>query len=175
MKKKLRRGLSVNFIYFCYLIFAISLNDKLKEAVLDDIKNLDLYSMVFYAPSNNKTLKFLCDNNVVDEGSIESALEHAVFERAKKDYEKLTNPDNLIYPDHFGRPESLAYAINKGIFSEKQIRKIKFDYGEDAQSFSRLYGNPNLLSTLREELLNPKSRSEIEGYYDPHPVCECEY
>jgi hypothetical protein len=130
-----------------------------------------------YARRNQETLNFLYNQGIIDDSSIEGALEEAVFRQARQDYESMTMKGRpyTIWADHIGRPEYLAYAFERGKFSRKEIKKIPFDHGDTAETFSQHYGKKNLLSILREEILNPKPLPKFEGDYDPHPVCDCGY
>ena len=137
------------------------LDDKLKEVTLEDIKQIDILNLDSYARINEEALNILYNKGIIDDSSIEGALEVAVFNQARQDYDMMTAKDRayIIYADHIGRPGCLAYALNKDKFSEKEIKKIPFDHGYNADTFQKHYGEENLLSVLREELLNPKPAS----------------
>ena len=49
------------------------------------------------------------------------------------------------YPDHTFWPEALAYAIREGEFSTEEIARIRFDHGDNAETFIKGYGENNLL------------------------------
>ncbi len=153
----------------------MSLNDVLKTATIENLKRVSILMLDSYARQNQKTLDFLYKHKIIDDSSIEGALEEAVFRQARQDYETMTRKGRsyTIWVDHVGRPECLAYALERSKFSGKEIKQIPFDHGENAETFPQHYGKENLLSILREELLNPKPLPKFEGDYDLHPVCEC--
>jgi hypothetical protein len=152
----------------------MSLNDALKTATIEDLKKVSILMLDSYARQNQEVLTFLYEHKIIDDSSIEGALEEAVFKQARQDYETMTRKGRpyTIWADHVGRPECLAYALDKSKFSRKEIKQIPFEHGETADTFPQHYGRKNLLSILREELLNPKPLTTFEGNYDPHPVCE---
>lgn len=157
--------MSINFI--------MALNDALKTATLDEIRKVDVLMIDMFARTNQSTLAFLYDNGIIDDASIELALEDAVVKQARRDYETMTAKGRAytIYADHCGRPDCLGYALEKGEFKPKEIKRIPFDHGYTAETFPQRYSSPDLLSRVREELLNPKPLPKFDGDYDPHPAC----
>jgi len=151
------------------------LNDKLKTAMIEDLKQVDILMIDFYARRNQDTLTFLYNQGIIDNSSIEYALEVAVFNQARQDYDRIIakSKAHTIHADYIGRPDCFAYALDNGKFSSKEIKKIPFDYGYTAETYPKRYGKENLLSVIREEILNPKPLPKFEGDYDPHPVCSC--
>lgn len=156
----------------------MDLKSAVRDAALGEIKRMRL-SIGLYTSARNvdihNLLAYLHKHQIIDDASIEGALEEVVFAEARNDYNFLTRRNNVapykIWADHVGRPECLAYALQKGQFTDREIRKIPFDHGETAQTFTATYGRQNLLATLREELLNPKPLPDFGGDYDPHPAC----
>lgn len=150
----------------------MSLTDKLKEATIADLEHITILALANYARKNERIIDFLYDNAIIDDSSIERALEKAVIAQARGDYEIMTREGrpHTVHADHVisGRPDFLAYALQKGAFSDKEIVKIPFDHGDTAETFQRTYGKVNLLSTLREELLHPK-KLPPEQTYASHP------
>ena len=136
----------------------MALNDKLKTVTIEDLKQINILIIDSYARRNHEILNFLYNQEIIDDSSIEGALEVAVFNQARQDYDMMTAKGRsyTIYADHVGRPDCLAYALDKDKFSQKEIKKIHFDHEDTAESFLKRYGHQNLLSILREELLNPK-------------------
>lgn len=132
------------------------LNDALKTATLEELKKLNLLTLNTYVTVNREVLKFLHDRGIIDDSSIEAAFEPAVFNQARGDYEyMITARDFTVYADHVGMPICLAYALDNDRFTRREIRKMHFDYGETAETFSGQYHTGRLLSILREQLLNP--------------------
>ncbi len=153
----------------------MALNDAIRTATIEDLKKISILMLHSYSRQNQDALTFLYDHRIIDDSSIEGALEEAVFRQARQDYETMTRKGGYytLWADHVGRPECLAYALERNKFSGKEIKKIPFDHGETAETFTQHYGIKNLLSNLREELLNPKPLPKFNRDYDPHPVCEC--
>lgn len=135
----------------------MTLDDRLKIAVIEDLKRVNINMLNDYVRENGSTLNFLYNRGTIDNSLIEEGLEHAIVNQAKQDIITMAiRRDCTLYPDHLGRPECLAYALEKGKLSEKQIKKINFDHGKTAETFSWAYYTKNLLSILRIELLNLK-------------------
>lgn len=145
------------------------ITDALRQATIKDLANLNLLCLPFYSARNQQVWTFLRGQGIIDDASIEKALEPAVIAQAKRDYERVVSRGE--YPDHVGRPECLAYAIQHNAFTPRQIRRIPFDHGETPETFCKHYGKEDLLARLREELVNPKPLPKSEGYYDEHPAC----
>lgn len=133
----------------------MSLDDKLKKAAIENLKRVNINMLNTYARTNGSTLNFLYNRGTIDAYSIEEALEHAVFNQARQDIRLMENhEDYTLYIDDLGRPECIAYALGKNKLSKREIEKINFNHGRTVETFSQKYGN--LLSILRNELLNPK-------------------
>lgn len=132
---------------------------KLKVIAVKELMNLNLNTIGFCSDKDKKILSFLYNEKIIDDASFEKALENAVFNQAMEDYKTMINrknSGNILYADHLGRPECLVYALNKNKFSKKQIKEIPFDHGDTVESFSKTYNKNNLLSLLKEELLEKK-------------------
>ncbi len=142
------------------------LNDALKAAAIEELRKLDLSLLGIYAERHQKVLDFLYTEGIIDDNSIEHALEEAIFRQARQDFITMTAKVRpyATYADHVGRPECLAYVLERGKFSGREIKKIPFDHGDTAETFTRQYRRENLPSVLREELLHPKSLSDFFAY-----------
>ena len=151
----------------------MSLKDALKTAVIEDLKKVRILTLDSYARQNQETLAFLYEHGIIDDSSIEKALEEAIFRQARQDYEIMTRkgkPYIIWAADHVGSPECFAYALERGEFSRREIKRIPFDHGDTVETFPQDYGKENLLSSLREELLNPKPFPKFREGYDLHPI-----
>ena len=75
----------------------MSLEEDLKKTTLKKIENLDLYSLPLscYARSYHQILALLYENQILDDASIEMALEKAVISYAKKYYDSITLAGSL--------------------------------------------------------------------------------
>ena len=134
----------------------MSLNDKLKIATIEDLKQIDIIMINYYAKIHQDTLNFLYNKKIIDNTSIENALEIAVFNQARKDYNIMTKKrkNYPIFADHIGSPECFAYALKKNKFSKREIIKIPFDHGDTIKTYIQRHSKENLLSIIREKLLN---------------------
>ena len=156
------------------------LKQALKKATLEYISKLDISFMPLFSRSDSDNLNYLYSQGILDDASLENALETAVITKAKEDYDLIVKSKgrfDRLRPDHVSMPEVFAYAISKGVFSDKELSSISFDHGETPQVYCKTYGRENLLEILRKELLNPKLVPEFfsEEYFDSHPVCDCGY
>lgn len=135
----------------------MSLNDKLKTLLLEDLKKLDISLINDYALKNENIINYAYSQKIIDDFSIESALETAVLAKARSDYELMIKEgrNRIIYADHISSPECLAYGLQKSNFSKEEIKNIPFDHNETAETFQKDYNKKNLLSILRKELLEP--------------------
>ena len=150
----------------------MGLHDAIKKAVIESLQQVNILMLGNYARQYQHVLDFLLDNGIIDNASIERALEGAVFRQARQDYEFMTTKRGESTPsaDHLLRPEILAYALVKGRFSKEEIKKMPFDHGETAETFIREYRTNDLPARLREELLNPQPPTESGMAYE---VEEC--
>lgn len=136
----------------------MALKDILKTAIMEDLKQADMLKIQFYGIKNQETLNFLYRRGVIDDSSIESALEVVVLNQARQDYTMVTNK-RTNFPtsaDQISRPDCLAYALDKGKFSPEEIKKIPFDHGASVETYCKRYGKENLISIVKEELFNSK-------------------
>jgi hypothetical protein len=148
------------------------LEGKIRELTLKEMEENTLSNMGYYSRRNKKLINFLYKNKIIEDKDLESVSEKIAINTAKQDYSLLLKLDN--YADHSNYPECLAYALDKKVFSKNEIKKIKFDHGDNLTSFIKDYSNPYLLSGIKEELLNPKpvpSFSKVEGYCSEHGTC----
>jgi hypothetical protein len=153
----------------------MSLSDKLKLVVLEDIKEMRVLFINNYARENGTIIKQLYEQEIINDNSIEEALEKAVFKQARTDYKIMINKSSgplYMYADHVGRTDCLAYALEHNQFTDKEIKNIPFDHGLNIDTYVQRYGKENLLSILKEDLFNPKPLPDF-GEYDPHPCCSC--
>lgn len=132
----------------------MSLDEKLKQVVLEDIKEVNLLLFDSYSSQNSSYIKALYDQGVVDNSSLTSALETAVLKQARRDYTTMISSTTYtIYADHIGRPDCFAYALKKGEFSQGEIKKIPFD-GESVISYIHQYEKKYLIDELKKQLLH---------------------
>ncbi len=139
------------------LIFFMSLIDNLERTTLEEIKGLDMSYLWHYARKNHEILNLLYENGVIKENNnLDLAFGSMAINTAKKDFSLIIRLGRYSnYADHVYFPECLAYAIQKGAFSRRELKKLKFDHGQNLNSFVKEYYNPNLFNELKEKLLNP--------------------
>jgi hypothetical protein len=150
----------------------MSLEENIKNLFIEELKLINLNHLDDFARKYNGLINCLYSSNIVSDVEIESALEQVVIERARRDYKLLTSENTGIkYPDHILVPKYFAYGLEKNIFSKEEIGKMNCDHGENVEGFMRCYGEKNLLSKLRKELLDPKPPLKLNFDYDPHSSC----
>jgi len=150
------------------------LSYKLKNSVIEELKGIRIYDLDRYARQYGEIISFLKEKEIVDNDSIEGSLEIAIIKQARSDFDLMTRKGRHfeLYPDHVGKPECLAYALEQEEFTQKEISKIPFDHGETAETFPKKYGKPNLPQVLRNELENPKEPLKYD-LSDSHSGCSC--
>lgn len=150
----------------------MTLEDRLKDAVIKELNQVNVNMLSLYGSKD--TLRYLYDNQIIDDYLIEEALKPAVIKQARKDYENMidNNRKPILYADEVSMPEYLAYAIENNEFSRWELRKIPFDHGETPKSYCETYKRKDLFSKLREKILNPRPIYWEDEEYDPHPVCD---
>jgi len=146
------------------------INNLETKEILYRIKNSTSLGLIFFGEKDSKSLNNLLAKRIILVDDIEQSIEEAIISEAKRDYEWIIQHNRE--PDHIG-PEYLAYAINKGVFTKKQLERIHFDFEKTPEEFVKRHNKKNLLFDLRDKLLNPE---EKENYPLPseHPICECE-
>lgn len=139
----------------------MSLQDKLKEETFRDLKKIRLSGIGFYEDISIR-LKSLYNQNKIDDSSVENALEVAVLNQARLDYEFMTNENRIYnsYPDKLGRTDCFVYALLKNEFSAEEIEKIPFDHGDTLYTYVQEYYKEDLISSIREEILHQKSSNK---------------
>ncbi|VVB82037.1 Uncharacterised protein [uncultured archaeon] len=153
--------------------------ERVKDLVLNELEKTSIFSITYAMDKDErKLLNFLYRNKIINDLDLDSSLEQAVIMEAKNNYNFLTRKNNLIqeYPDHLAYPECLAYAIEKKVFSDRELKKLKFDHKETPESFVHDYSSKDLIPWLRKKLFHPTqvSNSETKGYCKEHGTCfEC--
>ncbi|MFC1755185.1 hypothetical protein ACFL96_17635 [Thermoproteota archaeon] len=153
----------------------MDLQEKLKAAVLDDLKAQDFFFFKEYANKHKYLMMALYEGGIIDDEGIESSLEIAALKKAREDYKTMTREGNAytIYPDHIHRPSIFAYGIMKGIFNEEELAKVPFDHGDTAENMAERYHAADLLANLREELLHPKPLPKYDNDGHDHVDGPC--
>ncbi|MBS3071998.1 hypothetical protein J4408_03335 [Candidatus Pacearchaeota archaeon] len=148
------------------------LKDSLKEATIKYLESLDIDLSFLYAQHNSEELRNLRDRKIISDEEIEDALEVAILNQARKDYDhvKKTHFRSGIEADHIGYPEILVYGIERNLFSATEKGKFVLDHGMNLETFCKQYRDKEILKHFREKLLSPKVF--VDGKYcDPHPAC----
>lgn len=100
-------------------------------------------------------LRGLYEKSWISNLELEGALLSAVVNEARRSIVHMGRTGE--YADHACvYPEHLAYALEKDLLSrrEKRIVKRHLDHQKTIEEFCQRYHSPNLLSDLREKLLN---------------------
>lgn len=138
--------------------------EDIKKEILEDIEKMNINELYFYARDNHELLYSSRLLGVVSDSDLESSLRVPVIRQARKDYELLTRNKRQIglqYADQIPRTDIFAYAIETGEFSYKELKRIPFDHGDTPARYVRNHRHRNLLSELREMLLNPGEYPKI--------------
>ena len=163
------------------------LEDKLREAAVEHLSRPENIGRTIKPKSqedDRDIIAFLYEKGIIDDDTIDEAHEKAVIAKAQEYHKMLTSNKGryTIYADHVVNPELLAYALEKGVFSRKQVKRIPFDHGENPEIYVQEYRREDLFDALRENLLHPKDthhpeNRESDGHHldENHPVCDCEY
>jgi len=139
-----------------------ALYEAQKEAVRSWMKKIEFYTIRRDALQNHDTIAKCYNKDMINRDFIEATFEVAVIKQARRDYKLLiTKHTNIDYADSVEYPECLVYALKKGLFTKKQIKKIPFD-GQNVETFTQQYEKKNLLSELREEFLHPTPMIKLE-------------
>ena len=152
-----------------HINLANNLTDKVKTDALEMLKNDP--EEFFYNQNSalRNTIALMYSGNIIDDKKLEEVLDLAVFKQAENDLNFMLSPGDsgLKYADFLPRPELLAYAIEKRIFSREDERTIPLSPGITLETFCRDYGQKDLISKLKKEL------KEIEPV-KPHVAYEKE-
>lgn len=133
--------------------------DTSRTAAIEELRRLNLLTLnIAYARVNQGVIKSLYEKGIIDDSSIEEALETPVFNLARRYYQMMTKKGkiHITTADQLARPECFAYALDKGMFTRREMRQIPFDDGDTVRTFTGRYNLEKLLPALRVELLNPK-------------------
>ncbi len=130
----------------------MSLKDRLRDAVLDEIKNTK--SIYLFAKAYYEEINAVRSLGILNDKHIEDAIHEYVINQARFDYAMIMN--GSIEADHTGYPEFLVYAFSqKGVFTEDEKKSMPIPHGKTFEEFCKSYGKPDLLSKLRKEMLAP--------------------
>lgn len=141
------------------------LNKKFKELAMKEMDNLTIDGFGFesFFSVNGPAFKFLYDQEAIDDSELEEGLEKAVIRAARRSYDHMVKVKAYtVYPDNCMSPRCLAYGLEKGEFKGFEIDNINFDHGQNMVTFSQTYGEKNLISNLKNKLINHE-KSPIEA------------
>jgi hypothetical protein len=147
----------------------MSLEDSIKELVIKDISSRRTYDLHFYARTNKRVIEFLYNSGIIKNEDLDEALKESVAKTARFDFGLIINKG--YWPNHVVSPECLSYAIQHAILSYDDVRRIKFDHGQNASTFCIHYNAERLIPKLREKLLNPPMSYATKSDLDEHPCC----
>ena len=133
----------------------MNLEKQIKETVLAQIHALDVYNFDDYARENQKILRVLHEYEILDDASLESALDKFALNQARRNYE-LTLRSKTTTPNHVMEPQFLAYAIRKNVFSGDEMNNSRFREAKYLNDFLNLYKTDDFLANLQHRLLYPQ-------------------
>ena len=137
------------------------MRQALRTAAINELKSISITGLNLYALANEETIALLYREGIIDNASIDNALEQAVFSQAREDYRLMTKQGT--YADHVGSPESLAYAMKGDRFSPKETGRFNFDHGDTPETFIEQYYREDFLPSLRVKLLHPEPLPSLAG------------
>lgn len=151
-----------------------------ENSVLEAIKRSDASSLERANKLERELLKSLKQVNPAFQSQLDSAIESAVLNEAKRAISWMQKTGG--YADHSCvHPEYLAYAIKYDLLSwcEKRIVEKHLDEEKSLDEFCSRYSPDKVAEFLGNNLLNPEMAPEVRlsqgdtRDYDPHPVCLC--
>lgn len=78
--------------------------------------------------------------------------------------------------DHISYPEHLAWWLQRNLFSEDEVQRIRFDYWDTSDSYIKSYWLPNMISDHAHRLMYPRCRviqKILDISWDVHECCSC--
>lgn len=126
--------------------------EKVIKETLKSIEN-ELF-LIFLVPSKAEEISSVLSKGEICDREIEFAIEGAVLNQAKKDYQFLTSDGKNMLP-YLTKPEFFAYALSKNYFTRSELKKINYSYFGSKEKFLKDSLNLDLIPSLRKRLLNP--------------------
>jgi len=149
------------------------LEKEIQDVLINEIRKKDpVITLHSFAQLYHKEIKHLYDAGILDDTSLEKALEEITISGAKRAYEWVVK--GKFYADHVPFVEGLAYALMRDdVFTPKQKINMPLDHGMTLDKYCNTYGSKDFIADMKKEFLNPKkiefSFSDKRG--DPHPAC----
>jgi hypothetical protein len=149
------------------MLFSNDLNDLVEKAteIYLEHEYFSNWQQSYYSIHNVKINKpfinAMLKKAIIDVQTIEKSLEKGVLNYARSQIELMekvnadqTNPLYPFYVDHTLAPEFIVYAYLKGALSKEDEAKILFDKSVPIEKLIYIYNKPDLISELRDNLLN---------------------
>ena len=143
------------------------LTDKLKAAVVESIGEAHLHFFDVFVQRNSADINYLLQQDIINNELIDLALETLVLKQAKIDYQYLCGiraRDGSVEAAHHCTSEYLAHAMSKPNF-DLEFGPVNFEDAKSKEEFYKKYGQPQLITRLRNELLNPPKPTEGESSF----------
>ena len=143
------------------------LTDKLRAAVVESIGEAHLHLLDVFAHRNSQHIKYLLQQGVINVEAIDEALEKLVLKQAKIDYQYLSGiraRDGSVEACHHATSEYLAHAMTKPNF-DLEFGPVNFEDARSKDEFYKKYGQPQLITRLRNELLNPPTHLPFDDLH----------
>jgi hypothetical protein len=110
----------------------------------------------FYNPNSDikRIIASNYQNNLIDEHTLDKALNEAALKQGENDLRYLQPPRNeqLPYAEFLPRPEFLVYAIENHSFFGEEERSIPLIPGTTLESFCNKYRQKDLINNIKKEL-----------------------
>lgn len=142
--------------------------NELVEVVADIIKGIDLVedriNRLGFDNQSARFLKFCLEEEIIQHGTVLYLVEVRLSKIAKRQADMSARG---TWADHVSSPHALAYAIQHGEFSPKELRKIRFDHGDTAETFMKGKVD-DLVDKIMKDLVTEVER--IPTASDPNEV-----
>lgn len=135
------------------------------QSPLYRIKNRDgsttPFYPIFYATSP--------ECGVITKEEIRALLDATLVERAQAAYLSATHEP----ADHILLTEYLAWGLEQKIYSDIQLKMIRFDYGNTPESYIKTFKNPQLTEEIIDTLIHPRSEIDFIMNSTSQDVSDC--
>ena len=160
-------------------LFRLSFLKPAREIIVENLESLERYDARQYHLLNPKGeyIDFCRQYGIISDAYLVSKIKQGIERAVENDFkmvrkrikDKKSDPLEtrikrdlatraFYWPDHLVRTEVFAYGLENGLLTEKQIKQIAFDHGEDVKSYCESERVNDLVSVLKKEVLTPSER-----------------
>jgi hypothetical protein len=148
-------------------------NDYVQKALYNDLNRLGVSSVIGYAREHRDFLDNLYGKSIIDDASIDKAVENMIFIQAKKDFKKILISSlkgrEMFLDNPSVHPECMIYAWQKNVLTDMQFIQIPIDHGYTMATIGDRHNTKELVSSLRKIVLTEKFQPSAERI--PHSCC----